>query len=162
MGTSDNSEEEEWFKISLYDFNKGNLEEALKSCNQILEFNNKYVKAWVLFVIINQKMGNNSKVLEAFDNLREFNASEQDNWVEIALEFKNRENLSSALKALETSLDFKSEKKDSWIELGDSYDTIGFYEKAYTCYKKALKLDPMDMDLLYPSKPVTSCIATSG
>ncbi|MBY9003426.1 MAG: tetratricopeptide repeat protein [Candidatus Lokiarchaeota archaeon] len=148
MENSNSKEEDSWYDIALYDKKTGNFAEALKACNQILSINDNYTKVWILLCILHQKMGNDAKALEALNKINDFDITENEYWIEIALEFKKKNDLLNVVKALENSLEFNDQKKESLTELAGVYEDLEIYDKAYTFYKTALNMDPLDMDLL--------------
>ena len=145
---SDFSEADNWFQLALIYKKKEDYNEVIENCNKIVEINPDYIKAWLMLSIAYQKIGKNQDSIEAFKKTFELKSFLKTDWYEIAIEYYEKEDVNNLVKSIENLLFFNKDKKEDWIQLALDYEILNLLVKSYQTYKKALEVDPLDMQVL--------------
>ncbi len=117
------------------------LEEAIRSYNQAVEINPKYLTAWKNIGIDLYLLGRYNESLKAYDKALEIDQNYGLAWYNKGLALHKLGKYNESIQAYDKALRIFPENAAIWYSKGNSLLSLGDYYGAIDCYEQAIRLN---------------------
>ncbi len=117
------------------------LEEAIRSYNQAVEINPKYLTAWKNIGIDLYLLGRYNESLKAYDKALEIDQNYGLAWYNKGLALHKLGKYNESIQAYDKALRIFPENAEIWYSKGNSLLSLGNYDGAIDCYEQAIRLN---------------------
>lgn len=117
------------------------LEEAIRSYNQAVEINPKYLTAWKNIGIDLYLLGRYNESLKAYDKALEIDQNYGLAWYNKGLALHKLGKYNESIQAYDKALRIFPENAAIWYSKGNSLLSLGNYDGAIDCYEQAIRLN---------------------
>ncbi|WP_197019178.1 tetratricopeptide repeat-containing sulfotransferase family protein [Thioalkalivibrio sp. HK1] len=115
---------------------------AIECYRQALAFDADYVSAWMNLGHALVFVGNLPQARECLEKALRLAPDDPEINAKLSAVMIETENSTNALSLAEKAVEIAPDSADYWTNLGSLRSTIGEFEKAHACYRRALSLDP--------------------
>ncbi|MHA1932438.1 MAG: tetratricopeptide repeat protein, partial [Promethearchaeota archaeon] len=137
-----------WVKVGLFQQDKGENEETIKSFKKAIEENSQDKDAFLYLGYLHILDEEYDKAIEIFNQVIEFYPTSSIAWTNLCYIFIKQEKFDKAIKAGNLAIEFKP-LPPSWHHLGTAYQKVGDYQNAIKNYKKAVRRNKSYKEAFY-------------
>jgi tetratricopeptide (TPR) repeat protein len=114
---------------------------AIVDCNQAIELDNSFVKAYFYIGIANIKKNDYSTAIEFFKKALELNSQHVKSWNHMGVSYEKLADFDNAINAFQKAVNINPSYSEAFFNMGNSFKYKEQYDKAIDSYKKATEIN---------------------
>jgi tetratricopeptide (TPR) repeat protein len=136
-----------WLNYAEKQYNTGDLDGAIASCNQAIRCDSDSYSAWYKKGHILSDLQRNQESVDCFDKAIRINPRSHEAWFEQGTILVRLQRYKQAIESYSEALRIQPNFRSAWVKKGDLLSDEKQHRSAADCYEQALKIQPRDTEV---------------